>query len=261
MVLRRLFSTFACGWPGAGLLLMRLPREHRLAGSGRSAIGDIVEGFRFSGETAPIRALLMLLGIVSLTAMPYAVLMPVFADEILHGGPAGLGALMGASGIGALAGALSLAAKRNIRGLGRWIGISTLMFGVTLLLFAMSRTFWLSAALLVPLGASMMVQMASSNTLIQAMVPDALRGRVMAVYSMMFMGMAPFGALLAGWLAGRIGAPATVAAGGLVCIVSALVFAIRLPKLRVEARRLIVAQGLAAGTPPQEMTVPVRARA
>jgi MFS family permease len=244
-----------------GLVLLRVPREHRIARSGRSAIGDIVEGFRFSGETAPIRALLVLLGIVSLTAMPYAVLMPVFADEILHGGPAGLGLLMGASGIGALAGALSLAAKRNIRGLGRWIGMSTLMFGVTLLLFAMSRTFWLSAALLVPLGASMMVQMASSNTLIQAMVPDALRGRVMAVYSMMFMGMAPFGALLAGWLAGRIGAPATVAGGGLVCIVSALVFAVRLPKLRVEARRLIVAQGLAAGTPPQEMTVPVRARA
>ena len=243
-----------------GLVLMRLPHERRLARSGRSAIADIVEGFRFSGQTAPIRALLVLLGIVSLTAMPYAVLMPVFADQILHGGAAGLGLLMGASGVGALAGALSLAARRDIRGLGRWIAASTLMFGVTLLLFAMSRTFWLSAALLVPVGAAMMVQMAASNTLIQAMVPDALRGRVMAVYSMMFMGMAPFGALFAGWMAARVGAPATLAAGGVTCIFSAAVFAIRLPALRVEARRLIVAQGLAAGTPPQEMTVPVRAR-
>jgi MFS family permease len=243
-----------------GLLLMRLPHHRRLALSGRSAIDDIVEGFRFSGQTAPIRALLVLLGIVSLTAMPYAVLMPVFADAILHGGAAGLGLLMGASGVGALAGALSLAARRHIRGLGRWVACSTLMFGVTLLLFALSRTFWLSAALLVPIGASMMVEMAASNTLIQAMVPDALRGRVMAVYSMMFMGMAPFGALLAGWMAGRVGAPAAVAAGGLVCIVSSLVFAMKLPALRIEARRLIVAQGLAAGTPSPEITVAVRAQ-
>jgi MFS family permease len=184
----------------------------------------------------------------------------LFADAILHGGAAGLGLLMGASGVGALAGALSLAARRHIRGLGRWVACSTLMFGVTLLLFALSRTFWLSAALLVPIGASMMVEMAASNTLIQAMVPDALRGRVMAVYSMMFMGMAPFGALLAGWMAGRVGAPAAVAAGGLVCIVSSLVFAMKLPALRIEARRLIVAQGLAAGTPSQEITVAVRAQ-
>jgi MFS family permease len=243
-----------------GLLLMRLGAERHRPALGRSAIADIVEGFRFAGQTAPIRALLVLLGIVSLTAMPYAVLMPVFADRILHGGPGGLGLLMGASGIGALAGALSLAARRDIHGLGRWVAASTLAFGVVLLLFSTSRTFWLSAALLVPVGASMMVQMAASNTLIQAMVPDALRGRVMAVYSMMFMGMAPFGALFAGWMADRIGAPAAVAAGGVVCIVSAGVFWMRLPALRVEARRLIVAQGLTAGTPPQEMTVPVRAR-
>jgi len=241
-----------------GLLMMKLERARGRAIARRSPIADIVEGFRFSGETAPSRALLVLLGIVSITAMPYAVLMPVFADQILHGGARGLGVLMGASGVGALAGALSLAAKRDVRGLGRWVAAATLMFGIMLLLFSLSQTFWLSAALLVPVGASMMVQMAASNTLIQAMVPDALRGRVMAVYSMMFMGMAPFGALLAGWMAERVGAPATLAAGGVVCIVSSAVFAMRLPALRVEARRLIVAQGLTAGTPPQEMTVPVR---
>jgi len=243
-----------------GLLLMRLPHAHRAMAAGRSAVADIIEGFRFSGETAPIRALLLLLGVVSLTAMPYAVLMPVFADDILHGGATGLGLLMGASGIGAVAGALSLAARRGFHGLGRWVAAATFSFGIALLLFALSKTFWLSAALLVPVGAAMMVQMAASNTLIQAMVPDALRGRVMAVYSMMFMGMAPFGAVFAGSVAERIGAAQTVAVGGLVCIAAATVFAVRLPAHRVEARQLIIAQGLAGGDPPQEITVPLRVR-
>ena len=246
-----------------GLLTMRLTHTRRTIRSGRSAIGDIVDGFRFVGRTAPVRALLLLLGVVSLTATPYMVLMPVFADEILHGGAAGLGLLTGASGVGALGGALSLAVRRGFTGLGRWVAVSTLGFGVALLLFALSRTFWLSAAVLVLMGAMMMVQMAASNTLIQAMAPDHLRGRVMAVYSMMFMGMAPFGALFAGWMAGRIGAPRTVAIGGGISIVAAVVFILRLPAIRGEARELIVAQGLAGGDPVQEMTaqeMPVRAK-
>ena len=156
--------------------------------------------------------------------MPYAVLMPVFADRILHGGPRALGLLMGASGVGALAAAGLLATREGVRGLGRWVALASAGFGVSLLLFAWSTSLWLSAAALVPVGFCMMLQMASSNTLIQSMVPDALRGRVMAIYSMMFMGMAPFGALLAGTLADRIGAPATVAGGGVVCVVGALVF-------------------------------------
>jgi MFS family permease len=182
--------------------------------------------------------------------MPYVVLMPIFADRILHGGPRGLGVLMGASGAGALLGALALALRQRLRGLGAWIAAATATFGVALVLFSFSRTFWLSALLLVPAGAAMMVQMAGSNTLLQAMVPDALRGRVMAVYTMMFMGMAPLGALLAGTLADRIGAPATVAAGGACCILGAAVFAARLPRLRPEARELIIAQQAAAGEPP-----------
>jgi MFS family permease len=121
-------------------------------------------------------------------------------------------------------------------------------------LFAVSRRFWLSTALLVPSGFAMMVQMAASNTLIQSMVPDRLRGRVMAVYSMMFMGMAPFGALLAGALAEPIGAPRTVALGGAICIVAGLGFAARLPALRAEASELIVAMQMAGGEPPEEMT-------
>jgi MFS family permease len=176
--------------------------------------------------------------------------MPVFADSVLHGGARGLGLLMGASGAGALAGALTLASRHGVRGLGRWVAVSAAVFGAALVLFSLSRTLWLSAAVLVLVGASMMVQMASSNTLIQAMVPDDLRGRVMAVYSMMFMGMAPFGALFAGTVAGRLGAPRTVAFGGIVCAAAAVVFASRIPKLRGEARELIVAQGLAGGDPP-----------
>ena len=150
--------------------------------------------------------------------MPYSVLMPVFAESILGAGPKGLGLLMGASGLGALGGALALLSRRGVRGLGRWVAVSAAAFGVALIAFSFSRTFWLSALLLIPVGAAMMVEMASSNTLLQAMVPDALRGRVMALYSMMFMGMAPFGALFAGWLAERYGAPMTVAIGGIVCL-------------------------------------------
>jgi MFS family permease len=239
----------------AGLLMMDVPKRQRPAVK-RSAWRDTIEGFYFVARTAPVRALLMLLGVISFAGMPYSVLMPVFAQSILHGGARGLGLLMGASGLGALAGALSLVRRSGVRGLGRWVATAAASFGVALICFSLSRTFWLSAALLIPVGASMMVEMASSNTLIQAMVPDALRGRVMAVYSMMFMGMAPFGALFAGWVAERVGAPATVAIGGMVCVVAATVFSLRLPALRGEARELIVAQEMAGGDPATEITGP-----
>ena len=238
----------------AGLLLMRLtPASRSRPGS---PLRDTIDGFRFVAHTAPVRALLLLLGVVSFSGMPYAVLMPIFADSILHGGARGLGMLMAASGLGALGGALGLAARRGVRGLGRWVAAAAASFGLALELFSVSRTFWLSVLLLVPVGASMMVQMASSNTLIQAMVPDSLRGRVMSVYSMMFLGMAPFGGLFAGYMAERIGAPRTVEIGGLICLSAAAVFRLELPRLRAEARALIVAQGIAGGDPPEEMTGP-----
>ena len=129
---------------------------------------------------------------------------------------------MGATGVGALLGALTLATRTGVRGLGRWVALSCGGFGVTLALFSFSRNFYLSTALLVPVGFCMMLQMSSSNTLIQAMVPDQLRGRVMALYSMMFMGMAPFGALLGGALADRIGAPHTIAMGSVACVGGAI---------------------------------------
>jgi MFS family permease len=187
--------------------------------------------------------------------MPYAVLMPIFADKILTGGPQGLGILMGASGIGALAAALTLATRKGIKGLGRWVAISSGCFGASIILFSFSRSFWLSALILIPVGFSMMIQMASSNTLVQSLVPDNLRGRVMSVYSMMFMGMAPFGALIAGSLAGRLGAPLTVAIGGAVCILGSIGFSLRLPALKIEARRIIVALQMTAGDPANEVTV------
>ncbi len=237
----------------AGLLAMNVPLRPRLSRH-TSTLENIVEGFRYAGKKAPIRALLLLLGLVSLMGMPYAVLMPLFADQVLHGGASGLGILMGASGIGALIGALTLASRRGLRGLGRWVAVSAAGFGVSLMLFSASRHFLLSAALLVPVGFFFMLEMAASNTLIQSMVTDELRGRVMAVYSMMFMGLAPIGAVLAGILAERVGAPRTIAIGGAFCVLGGGLFALRLPSLRDEARRLIVSQEMSGGNPPEEMT-------
>ncbi len=234
-----------------GLLLMKVQSVSRA--SSHSPIEDIIEGFRWVNQTRIIRALLLLIGLVSLVGMPYTVLMPVFADAILHGGARGLGILMGATGVGALFGALTLAAKTGVKGLGRWVVMTCAGLGVSLFCFAFSTSFWLSVVFLLPAGYSMMLQMACSNTLIQTMVPDQLRGRVMSLYSMMFMGMAPFGAFLGGALAHRFGAPITVAIGGIACIFGAIWFGKALPDLRIEARRLIVAQGLAGGEPAQEL--------
>jgi MFS family permease len=235
-----------------GLLMMRVAPRERLQQS--SAFDAIKEGFHWVFNTKPIFALLLLVGLVSLVGMPYAVLMPIFADRILHSGARGLGMLMGFSGAGALIGALTLAAKSGLRGLGTWVAACSACFGLFLAMFAYSRVFWISAVLLIPVGMFMMVQMASTNTLIQAMVPDHLRGRVMSVYSMMMMGMAPLGALLAGALSNHIGASLTVALGGFCSLLGSVWFGSRLPMIRGEARRLIIAQSYAGGDPVQEMT-------
>lgn len=253
-----------------GLFMMHVGPRTYLKPKG-SPIEHMIEAFGWVRRTGPIRALLLLLGLVSLVAMPYTVLMPVFAAHVLHGGGQSLatflnakdlgavrlGILMGATGVGALLGALTLASRTGVRGLGRWVAYSCAGFGVGLMLFAASRSFWLSTALLLPVGFCMMLQMSSSNTLIQAMVPDAMRGRVMALYSMMFMGMAPFGALFGGALADRLGAPWTVAVGAVACVGGAAWFGTQLPKIRVEARRLIVAQAVAGGEPSVEITARV----
>jgi len=237
----------------AALMMMEVPRRPPPARES-SALAHLAEGFRFVARTPPIRALLVLLGIVSFTGMPYAVLMPIFADDVYHAGARGLGLLMGASGVGALMGSIALARRTGVTGLGRWVAAAGVSFAVSLILFALAPGFALAVALLVPVGASMIVQMAASNTLIQSMVPDALRGRVMGVYSMMFLGMAPLGALLAGALAGPLGARGTVAAGGAICLLASAVFARCLPSLRPHARRLILAQQAAGGDPAEEAT-------
>ncbi len=236
-----------------GLSLIRIETRRKVPVPG-SAISNIVEGFKFVCKTSPIRSLLLLLGVVSLMGSPYAVLMPIFAGQILEGGASGLGILMGASGVGALAGALALAARKSLKGLGRWIAFASAGFGACLILFSFSRSFWLSAAFLVPAGFAMMIQMAASNTLVQSMIPDELRGRVMAVYSMMFMGMAPLGAMFAGTVAQNIGAPYTVAIGGAVCIIAATFFAFNLKEFRSEAREIIIALNMASGQPPERAT-------
>ena len=250
-----------------GLMLMKVDASAR-ASAKTPPLEHLKEGFQFVRRTAPIRALLLLLGVVSITGMPYVVLMPIFADKILHGGgqefasligshdlgAVRLGILMGAAGVGALLGALTLAMRSGTKGLGRWVAVCCAGFGVSLILFALSKSFWLSVALLLPVGYFIMLQMASSNTLIQVMVPDVLRGRVMAVYSMMFMGMAPLGALLGGALSDRLGAPLTVAIGGMASVAGAWWFSLQLPKIRAEARQLIVAQAMAGGEPAEEMT-------
>ena len=233
----------------SGLLLISVQAKPKLVETNGSAVSRIVEGFSFVAKTSPIRSLLLLLGTVSLMGTPYSVLMPIFSDQILHGGAEGLGMLMGAAGVGALAGALTMAARKGLKGIGRWIALATAGFGTSIILFSFSRSFWLSAALLVPAGFAMMIQMSSSNTLIQSMVPDNLRGRVMAVYSMMFMGMAPLGSVLAGTLATHIGAPYTVAIGGTVCIGGAIIFALNLPAFRINAREIIVGLNMSSGSP------------
>ncbi|MGA7914888.1 MAG: MFS transporter, partial [Candidatus Acidiferrales bacterium] len=235
-----------------GLLMMKF-ESLRTSSRDTSPFEHIVEGFRFVRRTKPILALVLLIGVVSLVAVPYSVLMPIFADQVLHRGAHGLGILMGSAGVGALLGALTLAVRRGVHGLGRVVGYAAAAFGVSLILFAFSKSFWLSVALLIPVGYAVMLQMSSSNTLIQAMVPDELRGRAMAMYTMMFMGMAPMGSLFAGALADKIGAPWTVAIGGIGAIVAALIFLRRLPGLRFEARQLIVAQGLSPVEPPEEI--------
>ncbi|MGA8074137.1 MAG: MFS transporter [Candidatus Acidiferrales bacterium] len=236
----------------AGLFMMRLAPFLRPE-IAMSPFEHMAEGFRFVMKMKPIRALLLLLGCISLLALPYSVLMPIFADKILHGGARAFGILMGAAGLGALCGALTLAMRTGVRGLGRWIAISCAAFGASLILFSFSHWFWLSVILLFPVGYAVMLQTSASNTLLQTMSPDSLRGRVLAVYSMMFMGMAPIGALLAGIVAKHIGAPLTVGIGGVGAIIGSIFFARALPSFRIEARELLIASGMAAGQPPESL--------
>jgi MFS family permease len=226
-------------------MLMRItvPQAARRSGS---PLAHIVEGFRFVISNRPIHYLMMLLGILSITSSPVMVLMPIFADRILHGGARGLGVLMGAGGIGAVIGALWLASRQSVHGLGRWVAVAAASFGGCVILFALSHNLWLSFAILLPIGMSLMVEMGSTNTLLQTMSPDHLRGRVISVYSMAMMGLAPVGSLFGGIAAARFGAPATLIGGGVICMLAAAVFGRRLASIRAEARQLIATAHVSA---------------
>jgi MFS family permease len=192
----------------------------------------LAEGFTYAFGFAPIRTLLLLLALVSFMGMPYSVLLPVFAEDILKGGPNALGFLTAASGVGAVAGALLLASRRTVLGLGRLIVLATSLFGLGLIGFALSRELWLSLLCMLATGFGLMVQMAASNTVLQTIVDEDKRGRVMSFYSMAFLGMAPFGSLFAGLLSERVGVVTTVLVGGAVCLAGAMGFALKLGRLR-----------------------------
>ncbi len=207
-------------------------------------VQELREAFSYAFGFAPIRSILLLLGLVSLIGMPYTTLMPVFAKDVFHGGAHTLGFLVGASGIGALVGTMYLASRASVRGLGRLIAISASIFGVGLITFSLSRVIWFSLMLMLLTGFGMVVHFASSNTVLQTIVDDDKRGRVMSLFTMAVMGAAPFGSLLAGGLASQIGAPATLLLCGICCVSGSLLFTRVLPSLREMVRPIYVRKGI-----------------
>ena len=225
------------------LLMMRIkPRE--ISKKNGEIIHGLKEGFNYAFGFSPIKAILYLISLMSIVGFPYLVLMPVFARDILHGGPNTMGFLMAAVGLGALSGAVYMASRKTVLGLGNVLAIASTIFGVGIILFSLSRNFYLSLSILLFTGFGMMVQMASANTILQTIVDDDKRGRVMAFYAMAFAGMTPIGSLFAGTLASRIGAPATNIIGGSLCIIGAFIFARNLPKLRELVRPIYIKHGI-----------------
>jgi MFS family permease len=235
------------------LLAMRVAAAEPRVNPRRLAV-EMREGWQYVKGSAPIRSVLLLLALISLVGMPYTVLMPIFAGPILHGDAHTLGLLMAASGLGALAGAITLAMRRSVLGLGRVIVWSSSLFGVALIAFGFSRNLWLSMLLVAAAGFGMMRHMASCNTIVQTIVAEDKRGRVMAYYSLAFQGVAPFGSLAAGAIAARIGAPSTLLSGGVLCLAGAAVFARRLPRLRHTMRPIYAKLGILPPLPPSPET-------
>ena len=205
---------------------------------------EIKEGFSYAFGFAPIKLILLLLALTSLVGVPYRVMMPVFARDILQGGPHTLGFLMGGAGVGALAGSIYLASRKGVPGLEKWIAFAACLFGIGLVGFSHSHVFWLSLILVLLTGFGMMVQMASSNTVLQTVVEEDKRGRVMSLYSMAIRGMAPFGSLLVGGAASKIGAPNTLMISGLLCIFGSILFTKRLSVLREMVHPVYVRMGI-----------------
>jgi MFS family permease len=230
----------------ASLFAMRL-KPAAVKRAATSMLVQLREGWDYVAGFAPIRTILTLFATVSLMGWPFTVLMPIFASKILKGGAHTLGFLMGAVGVGALISAMSLAIRKNVLGLGRMIYISTAVFGVSLIFFGLSRNIWISLVMMLFCGFGMMQQMAASNTIIQTIVDEDKRGRVMSFYTVAFVGMAPFGSLLAGAMAHAVGAPRTVMLSGACCIAGAIWFATRLKSIRKVIRPIYVNLGILPG--------------
>ena len=227
----------------ASLLLMRI-KPLRVIRSASSMLEQLREGWDYVTTFCPIRSILVLSGLLCLMGYPYTVLLPIFAGQVLHGGPATLGWLTGASGIGALASALSLAFRRSVVGLTRMLQIAAAILGGALILFGLSQMLWLSLLLMVFVGFGMMQALQAANTIIQTLAPEDKRGRVMSYYVTAIFGAAPFGSLLSGTLAHRIGAPHTVIVTGTFCVAGALWFTFELPKVRAAMRPIYQEMGL-----------------
>jgi MFS family permease len=232
-------------------LLFMTVRLRKLPEKKESAFVQMRQGWTYVSTFVPVRSVLILLAVVSLVGMPYTVLMPIFAATVLHGGPHTLGFLMGASGIGALFSAYNLATRRSVLGLGKVIPMTSALFGAALVGFALSHWLWLSLLLMLFTGYGMMQQMAASNTILQTIVDENMRGRVMSFYAMAFAGTAPFGSLAAGFIAQRIGAPITLVIGGITCVCAAAWFYRQLPEIRSSVRpiyeRLGIVREIATG--------------
>ncbi len=237
----------------ASLLLMRIqPLE--IPRATLTMPEQLKEGWTYVSTFRPVRTILLLFCLLSLMGWPFMVLLPIFASTVLHGGPHTLGLLTGASGVGALVSAASLAVRKNVRGLTRMIQIAAAVFGIGLILFGLSHVLWLSMAMLLLVGFGMMQSAAASNTVIQTLVPEDKRSRVMSYYTMAFVGMAPFGSLLAGGLAHYLGAPHTVILTGSACIAGSLWYTLELPKIRKVMRPIY--QQLGILTTPNSPTDP-----
>ncbi len=227
----------------ASLLMMRLPRRIVAPPTSR-VLADFQEGFRYAAESKAIRSVLLLLALVSLMGTPYTVLLPVIAREVLGGSASTLGLLTAASGLGALGGAVYLASRQTVLGLGRVIFLSTAVFGAGLVAFSRAHALWLSLPLMFLTGGGMMLQMASSNTILQTIVDEDKRGRVMSLFAMAFFGTVPFGSLIAGVLATRLGAETTILVGGVACFLASLVFLRQLPEIRRNVRPIYIRMGI-----------------
>jgi MFS family permease len=239
----------------AALLAIRVPPSPHRAQQGAAVWEHLREGFAYVTGFAPIRAVLLLLALVSLFGAPSTVLLPAFADKVLRGDVHTFGYLVGAIGVGALVGAAYMASRRTVLGLGRVIVVALSLFSVSLIALALCRSQWLATGVLAVTGFGMMVHMASSNTIVQTLVDPAKRGRVMSFYALAFMGAAPLGSLLLGAVADLVGTPWTLALSGVVCLAAAAVFSRKLPDLRAQVRPIYarmgvipeVAEGLRAG--------------